>query len=203
MSPERGGERAAHWLAQGIDLNGGLRRAMGRPDLFARMLRNFGTGARELPAQLEAQPDTAAAATLHGFRGLCATLGLARLAERVGQGEQRLRQGLALDAGWRRALYAEIAHCLAQIEILVAELEPLVRMPSAPGGLDKAAALHELRELIALLDNADMAALDMLEALRRRHGSGLSLDALDEAMAGLDFELARTCCENIIGELIA
>ncbi|HEX2012914.1 MAG TPA: PAS-domain containing protein, partial [Roseateles sp.] len=87
--------------AAGLDLPAALHRLMGKTALLERMSRSFATQAQALPTvlrgQLMAGDLDAAAATLHSFKGLAATLGAEHLAELARQGEQRLQAGAPPD----------------------------------------------------------------------------------------------------------
>ncbi|WP_349745147.1 PAS domain S-box protein [Roseateles cavernae] len=200
--PETLGRQAA---AAGLDLTGALQRLMGKTELYARMLTSFAASAAALPDQLDLQLQrgerAAAAATLHGFRGLAATLGADRLAALARHGETELQQGRLPGPAWRAELAQRMRDSLA-LMARVSEVLSARAAPAAPAGpLDRAQALEDLGALALLLRRSDLAALDALEQLRSRHGMTLSLDELDEAMASLDFPRALQYCEAMIGDL--
>jgi hypothetical protein len=66
--------------------------------------------------------------------------------------------------------------------------------------LDRPQLLSDLRALLALLNQSDMASLELFSRLQARHGTALQpeIEILSEAMAGLDFALAATQCETLI-----
>ncbi|MCU7371116.1 hypothetical protein PEC18_09615 [Paucibacter sp. O1-1] len=78
---------------------------------------------------------------------------------------------------------------------------PAVSAGAAP--VDASQRQQALGLLAQLLGRSDMAALDALERLRREHGASLPpehFEALDEAMAQLDFSRALQYCEAMMSE---
>ncbi len=193
----------------GLDLEAALRRMMGKAALLLRMVRGFAHSAAELPAQLRqaaAAGDAAATrAALHGFKGLAATVGASRLAQLAGQGEALSDQGLSAD--WIDALQRQIDDdCqrleAAAVQLLGASDGPAAAEPTPPTDPDPVLR-QQLTLLSGLLANSDLAALDAMEQLRRLRGSlgAQALEALDEAMAQLDFAAALQQCRVLEQQL--
>ncbi|MDC6166917.1 PAS-domain containing protein [Paucibacter sp. XJ19-41] len=193
--------------APGLDPQGALQRMMGKTGLYRRMLRSFSGQAEALPAQLRAhlldEGFAEAAAALHGFKGLAATLGANALASRAGALEQGLKSGGGLTPAAVAALEQQIASDLQALSDLVQALDEAPAMPAGAVTGDASQRQQALRQLAQLLGRSDMAALDVLERLRLEHGATLSpehFEALDEAMAQLDFGRALQYCEAMMSE---
>ena len=191
----------------GLDLPGAISRLMGKHGLYIRMARSFAASATSLPTELHsAAGPTAAAALLHGFKGLAGTMGAERLAQMARQGEELLRDSGGLEGGYADELELQVEQtCKVLIEIANA-LEAALDGAAVPasGTLDVEAARSGLQALADLLGASDLEALDALETLRRQHGAGLDralLEALDEAVAELDFSAASQCCAKLLDTL--
>ncbi|MGN6830837.1 PAS-domain containing protein [Paucibacter sp. M5-1] len=193
--------------APGLDPQGALQRMMGKTALYRRMLRSFSGQAEALPAQLRAhlvdQLWAEAAAALHGFKGLAATLGANALASRAGALEQGLKSGGGLMPAAVAALEQQIATDLQALSDLVQALDEAPAVSAGAAPVDASQRQQALGLLAQLLGRSDMAALDALERLRREHGASLPpehFEALDEAMAQLDFGRALQYCEAMMSE---
>jgi PAS domain S-box-containing protein len=194
----------AQGLAAGLDMEAALQRLMGKTELLARLSRSLAATAEALPAELRALlaagDAAAAAAALHSFKGLAATLGADRLAELARQGETRLKAGDSLAPAWVDE--GGLAGAVQQGSALLRALAEALPAPAAAAvPLDLAAVRAALAQLVALLRSADMAALDALESLRASAAAGLDLEGLDDAMAQLDFARALQYCEQLMREL--
>jgi signal transduction histidine kinase/DNA-binding NarL/FixJ family response regulator len=191
----------------GLDLPGALSRLMGKKALYVRMARSFAASARALPADLrQARSRAEACAALHGFKGLAGTIGAPHLAEAARQGEDLLRSADQLQSAWIDALEQQIDQAnLAFLELAQAlDLAPESEAHPLRGAVDPGAARMALQALAELLAASDLEALDALEALRREHGQALEpslLEALDEAVAELDFSSASRCCAKLLDTL--
>ncbi|MBA4343832.1 MAG: hypothetical protein C0423_16975 [Methylibium sp.] len=191
----------------GLDLPGAISRLMGKHGLYVRMARSFAASATSLPSELrKAAGPTAAAALLHGFKGLAATMGAERLAQMARHGEELLRDSGRLEDRYIDELELQMERsCKALIET-ANELEAALDGAAVPARstLDVDAARVALQALADLLGASDLEALDALETLRRQHGTGLDptwLEALDEAVAELDFSAASQCCAKLLDTL--
>jgi two-component system sensor histidine kinase/response regulator len=192
--------------AQGFDLQAAMDRFMGKTALFRRMVNSFTASALTLPAQLtellaEARIDEASMA-LHSFKGLAATLGGFQLAELGGEGETVLKRGDGLGAIWLSELDRHIQAACRDMLRLADELADLAPKPAAaptaqPG--DCHAFKLELAQLMQLLRDFDMGATDVFVQLRERHLAQLGgqQDALEAALAALDFASALSLCETL------
>ncbi|RZL37765.1 MAG: response regulator [Rubrivivax sp.] len=183
----------------GIALAEALARMSGRVELFERTLAALHDQDRKLALDLAAG-SPAVARGLHGYRGLAAMLGAERLAALAAEGEH----ASAHDADWQRRFIARRDADLAALDRLAADLHtcqpdaatavaPAAALPPplAPGGLD-----DHLDTLAGLLAGSDLEAIDLHQALRAQLPSP-AREALDSAMAALDFDAALTLCRAL------
>jgi two-component system sensor histidine kinase/response regulator len=203
-APELPAGLAERAESAGLDLGGALQRLGGKTDLFARMAQSFAGSAGGLATELRVLSPQEGAVALHGFKGVAGTIGARSLAELARQGEQMLRQGGELEPAWVDDLERQIdVGCRALLQVADA-LAPKEGAAGSAALLDVAAARQDLQVLIELLGNSDLGALDTLEELRRRHGSALDrtcFEALDNAMAQLDFDAAARHCQDLLDTL--
>jgi CheY-like chemotaxis protein len=196
-----GQEQAA---VAGVNLGTALRRLGGKLPAYTRMLRGFVGDLQTLPDALRAAASdtTALARQLHTLKGVAATLGADTLAAQAGAAESRCADA---DADLRQELAADIATSLegarTDLQRLLAALQAAVQAEPASDmqTADPAALAADLKQLIALLQASDMAALDALAQLRSKHGNvlGDALEPLENAMAALDFEHAAQLCVSL------
>jgi|GEM_PF-4217496 len=187
-------------LAQGLDLQAGLQRFQGRSDLYLRTASSFAAQARPLPAQLRrwmaAQPLAMRQAldALHAFKGLAATLACERLAQWGRVGEQRLRAGQALEQEWIDGFGAQLD---GGLQLLLAEAQALHQPPPSPARPQQTAP-GVLARLQAGVAAGDLGVLDLLAEHRVALAPWLGddLDAIDQALAALDFAAARELLER-------
>jgi HPt (histidine-containing phosphotransfer) domain-containing protein len=188
----------------GVNLDTALRRLGGKLPAYTRMLRGFVGDLQTLPDALRtaASDPTALGRQLHTLKGVAATLGADTLAAQAGAAEGRCADA---DADLRHQLAADIATSLkgarTDLQRLLAALQAAVQAEPASDmqTADPAALAADLKQLIALLQASDMAALDALNQLRSKHGSvlGEALEPLENAMAALDFEHAAQLCLSL------
>jgi HPt (histidine-containing phosphotransfer) domain-containing protein len=205
----------------GVDIDKALRRMGGKLGVYRRSLREFVLALADGPARLAPPIERGATAELarefHTLKGLAATLGADALASAAADAERAFAAGPA-DGGAASAqamlpaMLAAMAAAEAALRSLCATLDgdpadavaAQVDGKRAPAGADDleagAAALPALNELQLLLAQSDMAALDAVQRLRAQHAelAGPRLDALVEAVDGLDFEAALTQCDEWI-----
>jgi CheY-like chemotaxis protein len=218
-------DRAA---AAGIDLAAALGRLGGKLPVYARLLRDFSDDLATLPAQLHAlatAADTAGLArALHTLKGLAATLGAKALAGVAADGERLLAP--AATASERTPNDAPVAPDLAAVCATVSQASQRMRpalqalLQDLQGAATEAASEHDggdhaigkaaaaaaaLRELVALLENSDMRATDLMARLQPPPGgpAGPAWHAIGEAVAALDFERALRLCQPLLNESTA
>ncbi|MFT7774948.1 response regulator [Roseateles sp.] len=177
----------------GIALAEALARMSGRVELFERTLAALHEQDRKL-AQALAKGGRSATRGLHGYRGLAAMLGASELAALAAEGEHAARA----DTDWHRRFLARREADLAALDRLAATLQarhaphdgPPVA-PAAPGTF-----AHQLDAFVALLDGADLEALDAHEALHPVLPPDIAAP-LSAAMATLDFPTALDLCRQL------
>jgi two-component system, sensor histidine kinase and response regulator len=191
-----------------LDIAAAAERLGGDISVLLRVLQSY---ARDLPGVpqelgrlLAAGADNDARRLLHTLKGTSATVGASRLAALAAEGEQRLRDGPLPDGPQAQVLVANVE---AGAKAVMADLEPILhrlqaqRLPAhaAASPLDRAQLARDLSQLEELLQSSDLACLDVYARLRDQHGAALQqeLDALDEAMAALDFEQAVSLCRTL------
>ena len=196
-------------MAQGFDAQAAMDRFMGKTELFRRMVSSFTASALSLPAQLtlmleQGRSDDAAMA-LHSFKGLAATLGGLQLAELGGEGEIVLKRGDGLNAIWLSELDRHIqAGCRDMLQLAedLSALSPKAAAPAPAQPSDARAFRLAMAQFMQLLRDFDMGATEAFAQLRERHAAALGngQEALDAAVAALDFERALTLCEAVLAE---
>jgi two-component system, sensor histidine kinase and response regulator len=126
---------------EGLDVEGGVKRVMGKRDFFERLVMGFATGedaqsVATVREQLDQGDTEAAERTAHSLKGVAGTLGAAELQSRAGDLESGIRDGQPTD---------EIEIHLTQVD------EELTRLVSA---------IHEAMALDAETD-ADTPQIDL------------------------------------------
>jgi CheY-like chemotaxis protein len=200
----------------GVDGQAALQRMGGNCGLLVRTLRSYINDASNLVDRLSgllaAQDAAAIVRELHSFKGLSATLGVRGLAGDAAAAEAMAREaGLAGGmADTLQHLGQEVGRVLPVLRELAVRLEGLVQTeggesgkPAAWGASRPTPPVQPLRELLALLLNGDMAALELHADLRQNAQLELAGSAsdLDGAMAELDFGRAAVACRNLIEQL--
>lgn len=98
-------------------------------------------------------------------------------------------------------LSAAVDAVTADLQLALRQLQPdgNESRPANSTPFDRGALQADLDRLMTLLRNSDLASLDAYAQLRDRHGAALieAMEALDEAMAGLDFSQAAGLCEQL------
>lgn len=194
---------------EGIEGAGALARMGGNTGLLVKTMRSFADQALHLPGQLDALAKAGDAVVmrreLHALKGLAATLGVVDLTALAAKAEALLHH----DASPARQnspmpeLLGEIGRCIGArlpvLESLATQLSlqlTSVAPASSPASTDGVVLLNQLRELLEVRRDADMTAMELHATLRQSCG-----DALDDAMAELEFELAAAECEILISQL--
>ena len=114
------------------------------------------------------------------------------------------------DADWRRRFLERREADLAALDRLAADLQARQAVHASHAEQDRAlppdptnSLTPRLDALIALLDGADLEALDVHQALRPLLPAGTAATPLDEAMAALDFPTALHLCRQLRATLEA
>jgi CheY-like chemotaxis protein/HPt (histidine-containing phosphotransfer) domain-containing protein len=199
--------------AQGIEVDKALMRLGGRVEIYLGMLRRFGDDLPQLLAQASSEFQRGqrvdAGRTAHTIKGLAATLGIPALATQAGEIERHLARPDG-DAADEARLFAELTRVVADLRVvlarLVERLSGLVAAGAPEAGatlVDRGALRGFFDELCRLLADSDLGALE----LRSRMpviGDTLDtakLEALDAALAALDFESALALSRSLADEL--
>ena len=153
----------------GVDMRQGLQRALGRPALYAHMLRRFVQGqalwAHDFAAAMQAGDARLAERLAHTLRSVASNIGAQPLAQYAQQLESQLRA--AAPASQVAASQAELQQLLAELLQALRQWQP----PPAPGpavvaDLTQAVPLvAELRRLLRADDPAAVAYLERHSAL--------------------------------------
>ena len=195
----------------GVELGAALARLGGKKEVYARMLRSFVGDLALMPEQLDGfmavgQPE-GAARLLHTLKGLAATLGAIDLTAAASTAEKRMAAAPppAEAASAIAAAVAAIHGAGPGLAGLLQALQPPATSAPAAAGAgqpapDLAALLAGLRQLADLLRDSDMGAMDAWAALQQRFAGdlGARMQALDDAVARLEFEPALQHCNELI-----
>lgn len=192
-----------------LDLEGTLLRLGGNATMLAEVLQSFAQDLPQVPGRVAAllsagaRPDLMR--SLHTLKGLASTVGARHLAHVAAQLEAQIPDMTTLpqQSAWMATLQAAVdatalrlESALAQYPVMNTKLatQQVAAVPHAP------ALVAELQALAGMLERDDMQALEAYAALRTRHAHalGTALDALDQAMAGLEFEEALQCCRALL-----
>ena len=186
-----------------IDAKTAIARMGGNADLYGRSLQAFqaelASQVKAITAMVSANELTQLGRVLHTLKGLSATLGADALAGKLKAAESVIKSGSSNN------LQELICQVLIDLSTTMKVLQPVIEqyLPkvSAPAGPEisltspvqnLADLRQDLQALLRLLKSSDMAALEAFAYLRKRHPSvpQAPMEALDAAMANLDFEAA-------------
>ena len=197
--------------AAGVCIAPAIARLGGDAQVYRRMLQRFAKDLASLPGELlalAAQGDgVAAARALHTLKGVAATLGADALAAVAAQAERQLADDADAVGPVLDQACAAIDAAAPALAALLQALRPAdADAPAAAAAAhpaDREALQQGLRQLAELLRNADMAALSAMSNLQGRFSGTLNphFVALDEAVAGLDFDPALAHCTQLLAAL--
>jgi PAS domain S-box-containing protein len=188
----------------GLDVSLGLQRALGKPALYADMLRRFVQGQRGIDRALEEAEQTGdaqrAERLMHTLRSVAGNIGAAGLAEQALALEQSLRAGESamLREPLRDAMALSLSVLLRGLQEWIDATRALneAAVPPGPDALppDQAAGA-----LAALLRRDDPAALDCLQrhraVLQARLGD--EFDTLERVTRDFEFEQALALLDRL------
>ncbi len=158
----------------GLALDTALGRLGGKVEVYARLLESFLRELAGYPQRLDdaltsGAPDDAGR-LMHTLKGLAGTLGAEPLATLAAATETRLAQ--PLPAGERQALVAEwrsaIDKASADLQQVARGLQTQLNQVAAVPRAGRAALRSTLAELVARLEDGDMAAVDCAPPAARR-----------------------------------
>ena len=200
---------------QHMDIPSALERMGGNAELLLRTLRAFTVTTSQITDHVGNFIDignlASAQREMHAFKGLAATVGLGDLSKLAAQVELALR---------KQAPVSELNDLMQQLQTHLRDLGPTLdtvaerlqsMRPPVPGSASthavaaNSAALRTQLEVMhkALLDD-DMGAMELHAVLLQDFESvlGDTTQALDAAMADLNFELAATECEALLARMM-
>ncbi|MCX2861640.1 response regulator [Paucibacter sp. PLA-PC-4] len=169
----------------GLDAAAGLRRVLGRPQAYLKLLRRFVAGQADAVARARAELAAArpseAQRLLHTLKGTAATIGAVELAAQAGVAE------LALDQGRVPELEPVEQACAALILSLQVAL-PADEPAATASTIDWAGLRQHWARLEALLADDDAEAVALFQQLRPQLAAalGAALAPLEQALAAYD-----------------
>lgn len=195
----------------GIDVDSALNRLGGDLTLYQKMLSLFSDDLANLPTQLEkllTEGDLLSASRLlHTIKGLAAQLGANELSLSAGQNEALLNNGVMLTADRVNQLLSEIRNKVSATHAGTTALIQILSEDHAKSTsveeFDIQAIELEINRLILLLQNSDMAALEVMNKLMITFGKQLNgkLSTLNDAVNQLDFAKAIQLCQSIMDNI--
>ncbi|MWV12011.1 response regulator [Pseudomonas sp. R-28-1W-6] len=192
-TPESASEPAAAITLQlpGVDVASGLRRVLGQPAAYLRLLGRFAASQADFPARLRAALAAGASADAerlaHSLKGLAGSLGATVLAARAAALERALGEGRQAEVD---GLLAELEGSLAELVAAILAQQPAA--PAAAVAVDPGQLLALCRQLQRLFDADDPRAGKVFDEHAELLRSAFNEDygALATAVRGFDFEQA-------------
>ena len=186
----------------GIDLDEGLRRALGKEALYLRLLRKFVDGQQGFTGELRqryAERDLATTERLaHTLKGMAGNLGANTLAAAAGALETLL--GQTPDAA---GIAPQVAAVCAQMDALLDALgEALPAMdvasPAAPVAVDQTRLASVVSQIQRLLAEGDADAIELIEteAALLKAAFPAHFAAVDAAAKAFDFDVAANALKQ-------
>jgi len=182
---------APDWLLPGVDVASGLRRVLGKPELYRRLLDRFAASQAEFAPRLRqllaAGEQEGAEREAHSLKGLAGNLGAGDLSA----------QAAALESAIKDARHDELGALLGELERSLAELLAAIRalpVAQAVAEVDPQQLLPVCQQLLRLFGDDDPRAGkvfdEQAELLRSAFNDAYA--PLAAAVHGFDFERART-----------
>jgi CheY-like chemotaxis protein len=194
-----------------LEVQEALNRLGGDVALYNKVLNSFAKDMAWIPAQLSTHLKSGnqkeVSRALHTLKGLAATVGAMQLSQIAAEGEMRLKNGITISENdhFVDELQAQIHVSLQAIASVQMALQSGLSLSGAKSvemtvALDRPKLASDLQTLSALLANSDMGALDVHAAIQQTHAAALGseMQALDEAMADLDFANAAKACDSLM-----
>ena len=200
--------------AAGVQIAQALSRLGGKREVYGRMLQRFVEDLAGWPTELQALAASGngseAARLLHTVKGVAATLGVEGLAAETAAAEQLLLQigevpALQHAADRACASFAAATPGLRALSRCLRSATPaaLAAAAAAPTVTDDQDLRRALQRVAMLLRNSDLEAVDALTPLQGHLWGALQeqFAALDDAIAGLEFDPALRHCEELLEAL--
>lgn len=178
----------------GVDVQGGLRRVVGRETLYRQLLTRYVDAQRDAPerierAWIEARLDDAVREA-HTLKGVSAQLGIegVRGAAEALEHALRRREPVSTLLSLKDAVVVSLAAVIDAIELALSSAPPPAAAAAAP-----VIAWHDVRaRLESLLATDDMACLRLLEAQRDvvKQALGEDFGSFERSVRDFDFSNA-------------
>ncbi len=193
----------------GLDLNGALNRMGGMTALYRRaaqqLLDDLSTLAPALLHLAQADQLKELLGKLHTYKGTTATLGLMDLSAQLAALEAKLKSepGTAKLARHLPALIEGLDRGAQALRQALLHLDITTQSHSVDTQAQPAAGQElrpALQQMVALLEQSDLEALDVFARLRTTFEqlSGADFDRLDLAVQGLELEHALQICKELL-----
>ncbi|WP_326537984.1 hybrid sensor histidine kinase/response regulator [Pseudorhodoferax sp.] len=186
---------AAPLQVEGLNTAAGLRRTLGKTDLYLSLLRKFEQGQQDVPAQIRTALDAGdmalAQRLAHTMKGVAGNIGAEPLQAAAATLEHAIRAQHP-----RTELAALLAAMELPLRALLQALAPVLRPPATAATTEAPVDTQQFQriggELRALLASDDAAALELLEQHRGllQQVLGADFEALARAAADFDFSQA-------------
>ena len=204
---------AAH---EGIDLPAALERMGGKVAVYQRMLKTFAKElvqvCKRLTAWHEERKKDDALRLLHTFKGSAGMLGLPALSGHFAQAERDLKlaesatmapeqvRTLEHSIAWAHPAITALLNAIENDQTNDASKSPETEALASTSETNTHGFVQELQQMMSLLSQSNMSALDAFEALQQRHGTSLggARSSLQAALDTLNFEEAHALCEDLI-----
>jgi CheY-like chemotaxis protein len=190
-----------------LDIEAALHRLGGNAALLATLLHGFAHDVVLQPLllrdHLEASRQEDAIRALHTLKGLAATVGANHLAQVVRQLEIDIQRGNAA-----REQEHLVQQLQSAVEATVLALQPVLRQYALPptqagSGDSSIPPTRDLLELLRLLEDSNMRALDVFARLQQHYGNAWlpAVEPMGNAIANLDFTLAASHCKTLLEQM--
>jgi PAS domain S-box-containing protein len=190
----------------GVDVVKGIARLEGNADLYRELIselaQSHGEDAAEIRGALHAGNRERAAKIAHTLRGVAGNLAATLICQIATELEASLKGGEPYNVD---RLLSRLADSLAELRVLAVSLKDELRpleVLSAPVPLtDRLVVLQLLEELISLLQQRRMTALDIVQQVEHRlDGTVVAPEAvlLGETVDRLDFVAAETMARQLL-----
>ncbi|MDO9619269.1 MAG: response regulator [Pseudomonas sp.] len=195
-------EAAVDWQLPGVDVDSGLRRVLGKRELYQRLLGKFVASQGDFPAQLRAalaaNQQESAERLAHSLKGLAGNLGAMDLAA----------QAANLESAIKDARHDELDGLLAELQQSLDALVEAInaQFPAAPPhellAVDAEQLLQLCRQLQRLFVEDDPRAGKLFDEQAELLRSAFTTDyaALAAAVRGFDFEQALALLQAAAGQ---
>ena len=183
-----------------IDIDDGLKRVGGNRKLYRKLLLKFSRGHRsddsDIKAALDAGDAEAARILVHTVKGVASNLGAVRLQKAAVKLEDALKSSGALDVGTELPLFSKE---LKFVNAAIASIDKAdaVDQCADTTPVDSRKLKSFAEDMVALLQNSDMEAVDRIAAAREIIGAHAA-DELESKISGYDFDGALETLNRLV-----